>query len=65
MPDAQSVNKPSPRETLPRCPMCQAHMKVLHVVTGRPGFEHWTLRCETCGLVHETQTAADPINSEA
>jgi hypothetical protein len=65
MTDAQLTDKPSSRETLPRCPMCQARMKVLRVVPGRPGFEHWTLRCRTCGLVNEAQTSADPINSEA
>jgi uncharacterized Zn finger protein len=65
MPDAQLTNKLSPRETVrPRCPMCQARMEVLHVVQGRPGFEHWTLRCRKCGLVHEAQAAADPISSE-
>jgi hypothetical protein len=31
---------------------------------GRPGFEHWTLRCTECGVVHEAQAAADPINPE-
>jgi uncharacterized Zn finger protein len=39
-------------------------MEVLHVVQGRPGYEHWTLRCRKCGLVHEAQAAADPISSE-
>lgn len=63
--DPQITNKPSPHETRPRCPMCQARMKVLRVVPGRPGFAHLTLRCRTCGLVHEAQTSADPINSEA
>lgn len=65
MPDAQLTNKLSPRETVrPRCPMCQSRMEVLHVVPGRLGFEHWTLRCRKCGLVHEAQAAADPIGSE-
>lgn len=63
MPNAQLFDKPSSRE--PRCPMCQARMKVLRTVAGRPGFEHWTVRCENCGLVHEAQGAADPVNSEA
>ena len=63
--DPQLTNEPSPRETLSRCPMCQARVKVLRVVPGRPGFEHWTLRCWTCGLVHEAQTSVDPIKAEA
>jgi len=66
MPDAQLTNKLPPRQLVrPRCPMCQAHMEVLQVASGRPGFEHWTLRCKKCGLIHEAQAAADPINSEA
>jgi len=40
-------------------------MEVLRVVPGRPGFEHWTLRCRKCGLVHEAQAPAAPINFEA
>ena len=66
MPVAQLTNKFSVRETQRhRCPMCRAHMEVLRVVSGRPGFEHRTLRCAKCGLVHEAQAAADPINSES
>ena len=65
MSDTQLTNKLSPRDTVRfRCPMCHAGMKVLHVVPGRPGFEHWTLRCTECGVVHEAQAAADPINPE-
>jgi transcription elongation factor Elf1 len=63
MPNAQLFDKPLSRE--PNCPMCQARMKVLRTVAGRPGFEHWTLRCENCGLVHVAQGAANPVNSEA
>jgi uncharacterized Zn finger protein len=66
MPDAQLINKLSARETVrPRCPLCQGLMEILHVASGRPGFEHWTLRCRKCGLVHQAQVSADPINSEA
>jgi uncharacterized Zn finger protein len=66
MSDAQLNYKHSARETQRHCcPMCRAHMEVLRVVTGRPGFEHRTLRCTKCGLVHEAQAAADPINSES
>jgi hypothetical protein len=39
MPDAQLANKLSARELVqPRCPMCEAHMEVLRIVPGRPGF---------------------------
>ena len=66
MPDAQLINKLSPRETVhPRCPMCKAHMETLRVVSGRPGFEHRTLRCSKCRLIYEAQAPADPIDSNA
>jgi len=66
MPDAQLTNKLSPRDTVrPRCPTCLASMEVQRVSPGRPGFEHWTLRCRRCGLIQEAQVTADPINSEA
>jgi hypothetical protein len=31
----------------------------------RIGFEHWTLRCIKCGLIHETQVNADPMKSDS
>jgi tRNA(Ile2) C34 agmatinyltransferase TiaS len=66
MPDAQLTNKLSPRETVsPRCPACKARMDVLHVVRGRPGFVHRTLRCTKCGAIFEAQAPLDPITSEA
>lgn len=41
MPDAQLTNQLSPRDIVrPRCPMCYAHMEIVRVVSGRPGFEH-------------------------
>lgn len=45
----------------PQCPICQADTEVLHLVPGRPGYEHWTLRCRHRGLIHEAQTAAAAI----
>ena len=66
MPDAQITGQLSPRHTVrPRCPQCQARVAVQHVVPGRPGFEHWTLKCTKCGLIHEVQVSADPLKSEA
>jgi tRNA(Ile2) C34 agmatinyltransferase TiaS len=66
MPDAQLTNKLSPRQIVrPRCPACEAAMETLHVAPGRPGFEHWTLRCTKCGVIYEAQAPVDPIDSEA
>jgi hypothetical protein len=65
MPHKRLTSKLPSRETVqPACPMCQARMKRLHAVAGRPGFEHWTLRCTECGLIHEAQVAAAPIAPE-
>jgi tRNA(Ile2) C34 agmatinyltransferase TiaS len=60
MPHSQFSSKlSSSRETVqPLCPKCQARMKRLRAVPGRPGFEHWTLRCAKCGLIHEAQVPA-------
>jgi rubredoxin len=66
MPDARLTNQLSPREAVrPRCPMCYAHMETVRVVSGRPGFEHRTLRCSKCRLIYEAQAPADPIDADA
>ena len=64
MPDAQLANKLSPRQIVrPRCPVCDAHMETLRIASGRPGFEHRTLRCSKCRLICEVQAPSDPIDS--
>jgi len=40
-------------------------MEVLRTAAARSGFEHWTLRCTKCGLIHEAQVNADPMKSDA
>jgi hypothetical protein len=66
MPDAQITDRLSPRQTVRSCcPLCQARMKIQRVAPGRPGFEHWTLRCTMCGLINEAQARADPLKSKA
>ena len=66
MPDAQLTNQLSPRETQrPRCPQCQSRIRIQSVARGRPGFEHWTLRCIKCGLIYDAQVPADPLKSQA
>jgi transcription elongation factor Elf1 len=49
----------------PRCPQCQASTTVQRAIPSRRGFEHWTLRCTKCGLIHEAQVDADPMKSGA
>jgi uncharacterized Zn finger protein len=64
MPDPQTSTL-SPRATArPRCPKCQSRMEVQRI-TARSGFEHWTLRCIKCGLIHEAQVNTDPMKSDA
>jgi hypothetical protein len=40
-------------------------MEVQRITAVRSGFEHWTLRCIKCGLIHEAQVNADPMKSDA
>ena len=40
-------------------------MEIQHITSARSGFEHWTLRCTKCGLIHEAQVNADPMKSDA
>ena len=49
----------------PRCPKCQSRMEIQHIASARSGFEHWTLRCTNCGLIHEAQVSADPMRPDA
>jgi uncharacterized Zn finger protein len=39
-------------------------MEIQHITSARSGFEHWTLRCTKCGLIHEAQINADPMKSD-
>ena len=56
----------SPRTAAqPRCPKCQSRTEVRHIALARAGFEHWTVRCTSCGLIHEAQIYADPMRSDA
>ena len=48
----------------PRCTRCHGRSAVLHIVKGRLGYQHWTLRCRSCSLVYETQMASDPMKSD-
>jgi RNase P subunit RPR2 len=49
----------------PRCPRCQAPSLVQRATAGRSGFEHWSLKCSSCGHIHEAQVHVDPMTSEA
>jgi predicted Zn finger-like uncharacterized protein len=65
MPDPQTPALSLPAAARPRCPKCQSRMEIQHTTSARSGFEHWTVRCTTCGLIHEAQVNADPMKSDA
>jgi uncharacterized Zn finger protein len=46
-----------------RCPQCEAPAIVQRATPGRSGFEHWTLRCTSCGNIHQAQVQTDPMKS--
>lgn len=43
----------------------QAPMEVQRIAAARAGFEHWTLRCTSCGRIDQMQVDTDPLNSGA
>jgi hypothetical protein len=51
---------PERRTTRRRCFVCQAPMEVQRVAAARAGFEHWTLRCTSCGRIDQIQVNTDP-----
>jgi predicted Zn finger-like uncharacterized protein len=65
MPDPQTPALSLPVAARPRCPKCQSRMEIQHITSARSGFEHWTVRCTKCGLIHEAQVNADPMKSDA
>jgi hypothetical protein len=44
-------------------PNGQSRTEIKRITAARTGFEHWTLRCIKCGLIHEAQVSADPMKS--
>jgi transcription elongation factor Elf1 len=63
--DLQPPPELPPRAGLPRCPRCKASMVVKRITPSRSGLEQWTLRCTTCGNIHEAQVDIDPMKSDA
>ena len=61
MPDSQAKTLSPRAAARPRCPKCQSRTEVQHIAAARTGFEHWTLRCTRCSLIHEAQISADPV----
>ena len=56
---------PQRRTMRRRCLLCQAPMEVQRIAAARAGFEHWTLRCTSCGRIDQMQVDTDPLDSGA
>jgi hypothetical protein len=56
---------PQRRTTRRRCLVCQSPLEVQRIAAARAGFEHWTLRCTSCGRIDQMQVSTDPLESEA
>jgi uncharacterized Zn finger protein len=40
-------------------------MTVQRIIPSHSGHEHWTLRCNECGNIHQAQVAIDLMKSDA
>jgi transcription elongation factor Elf1 len=65
LPDSSAQTLSPCAAARPRCPKCQSDTEVRYVAAARTGFQHWTLRCTRCGLIHEAQVGAGPMKSDA
>jgi hypothetical protein len=65
MPEPQMPALSLHRTARRRYPKCQSRTEIQHITAARSGFEHWTLRCAQCGLIHEMQVNNDPTTSDA
>ena len=48
----------------PPCQRCSGATVVQRITASRPGHEHWTLRCSSCGNVHQMQVVSSPSRTE-
>jgi transposase-like protein len=64
MPEPQTPTLSPRMAARPRCPKCQSRTEVQRIGAARSGFEHWTLRCSKCRLIHEAQVNSDPMKSD-
>ena len=59
------VATPPPWDRLsPRCQGCSGVTTVQRITSLGLGHEHWTLRCASCGHVHQMQVVSDSSQSE-
>ena len=49
--------------TIVRCPRCRSRPTVHSAIELRPGVEHLTLRCTSCGLVYDAQVPSKQTKS--
>ena len=61
---AQTASLPPRAVSSSRCVRCWGRTKVQRITPLRAGFEHWTLRCTTCGHIHQMQVVSSPTPSD-
>jgi len=43
-----------------RCPRCETRSAIQNSIELRPGVQYLTLRCISCGLIHDAQMSSAP-----
>jgi transcription elongation factor Elf1 len=61
---AQIAPSPILIPSSPRCQRCAGATVVQRITASRPGHEHWTLRCKSCGHVDQMQIVSASPQSE-
>ena len=60
----QTAPSPPRFQSNPRCQRCAGATVVQRIMPSRPGHEHWTLRCKSCGHVHQMQVVSHSSQPE-
>jgi transcription elongation factor Elf1 len=61
---AQTASSPPRVLSSSRCGRCQGSTMVQRITPSRTGFEHWTLRCTSCGHIHQMQVVSKPSQGD-
>jgi hypothetical protein len=61
---AQTAPSPTRILSSSRCGRCQGTTAVQRITPSRPGYEHWTLRCTSCGHIQQMQVESSSSQSE-
>ena len=61
---AQTAPSPPGVLSSPRCQRCLGATAVQRITPSLPGHEYWTLRCKSCGHVHQMQVVSSTSQAE-